>query len=450
MPSLKLNGTVDEPDHREEWTVEERAQIVDEANRILADPAFKNSKRCLALFRHLVDRSLAGDHDSVKERTLGVEVFGRTPDYDTAMDPVVRMAANEIRKRLAQWYEEPAHHQRVRVRLTAGAYLLKFEFVPPEPLPKILEAKAKVEAPGPAALPEAEPESGHQADTQVFPASHTQPDGIAPLSVAPPRLRSRWILGAAVVAVVALAAGLTLRHFDVFQSRQYLAWQPLFNSTEPLTVSIPEEPRQAVADGPLQWQLSADVIANRAAPAGTTAQNADTITPMADAEASQSITKWLTLHGQKSALRGSSAITMRDLRQGPVVLIGGFNPWSLILLSNLRYSIRVAPATHAMWIQDAQNAAKRDWMIDGNDQPKDIDYAVISRVLDPETGHWILSLGGLRHQGTEAAGDLLIDSSFAQLLPTQIRPTGNFQIVLKTSIVNGSADPPQILAFHTW
>ena len=205
-----------------------------------------------------------------------------------------------------------------------------------------------------------------------------------------------------------------------------------------------------VADGALQWQLSADTIANRMAPVNTTAQNADTIIPMADAVVSQTITRWLTSHGQKSALRGSSAMTMRDLRQGPVVLIGGFNQWSLILLSNLRYSIRVDPAMHAMWIQDAQNVSKRDWMIDGNGQPKDIDYAVITRFIDPETGHWILSLGGLRKQGTRVARDLLVDSSFAQLLQKQIKSTGNFQIVLKTSIVNGSADPPQILAFHTW
>jgi hypothetical protein len=85
-----------------------------------------------------------------------------------------------------------------------------------------------------------------------------------------------------------------------------------------------------------------------------------------------------------------------------------------------------------------------------NGLPKDTDYTVISRLFDSETGHWILSLGGLRKQGTRAARDLLIDSSYASLLPSQIRSTGNFQIVLKTSILNGSAGPPQILAVYTW
>jgi hypothetical protein len=450
MTSSKLNGTIDELEHREEWTTEERAQIIDEANRILADPAFKNSKRCLALFRRLVDRSLAGDHDSVKERTLGHEVFGRPPDYDTAMDPVVRMTAVEIRKRLAQWYDEPTHHQQVRMRLTAGSYLLKFEFVQPGFVPETLEAKTEVKAPGPAVLPEVETETGHQADTQPGPESNSQAEVIAPSLATEVRLRNKWIWGAAAIVFVALAVVLTLRYFDVFQSRQYLAWKPLLNSAEPLTLSIPEQPPQVIADGPLQWQLIADLIANRVVPGGTAAQNADTVTPVAIAVVSQTITKWLTLHGKESILRGSSAMNMRDFRQGPVVLVGGFNPWSLVLISNLRYSIRVDPATHAMWIQDAQNASKRDWMIDGNGQPKNVDYAVISRFIDPETRHWVLSLGGMRKQGTRAARDLLIDSSFAKLLPAQISSKGNFQIVLKTNLVNGSVGPPQVIAAYTW
>jgi len=196
--------------------------------------------------------------------------------------------------------------------------------------------------------------------------------------------------------------------------------------------------------------LNADEITNRVAPSGSPEQNANTITPISDAAVAQSITRWVTMQGQNSVLHGSSAMTMRNLRQGPVVLVGGFNPWSLALLSNLRYAIRMDTAAHSMWIQDAQNPSKRDWMIDGNGQPKDVDYAVISRLFDPETGHWILSFGGLRKQGTRAARDLLIDSSFAKLLPPQVRSTGNFQIVLKTNIVNGSAGPPQILAVHTW
>jgi hypothetical protein len=446
MSSLKLHGTIDELDHSEEWRPEDRAQIVDEADRVLSDPTFKSSKRCVALFRYLVDRSLAGDHESVKERTLGLEVFGRAPDYDTATDPVVRMAANEIRKRLAQWYQEPDHHQRVRIRLNAGTYLLKFEFIHSELGPEKSESGTNAEASSAAVLPETE--RAHPVQTQIIP-EFAHPEVLTPSPSATTRWQ-KWIWISVGIIPAALAIVLALRYFEVFQSRDYLVWKPLLNSAAPLILSIPEESPQAIADESLQWKMSADAIAHRILPAGTGAQNMDTVTPINDAVLVQTITKWLTSHGKDSILRGSSAITMRDLQQAPAVLIGGFNPWSLVLFSNLRYSIRIDPDTHAMWIQDAQNASKRDWMINGNGQPKDIDYAVISRLFDPETRQWMISFGGLRKQGTRAARNLLIDNSYAKLLPAQIKSTGNFQIIIKTSLVNGSAGPPQILAFYAW
>lgn len=452
MQLSKMNDTAGNVAHYEEWTDGERAEILDETNRILADPAFKNSKRCQALFRWLVDRSLAGDHEGIKERTVGIEVFGRTPDYDTAIDPVVRITANEIRKRLAQWYQEPAHHQRIRVRLTAGAYLLKFEFVQPDSLPEILETKTEVETPSPIAMPEVNPESAHPAAIHAIPESEfdIQTESVALLHAAPLRSRSRWIWGVAATCFVMLTVVLIVRRFEIFEPRDYLVWKPLLSSTQPLILTISDASPLVIPDGNTNWQVIADAIANRVAPVDPGPVNLTPTTPLGDAVVSQEITNWLAMHGQRSFLRGSSTVSVQDLRQGPIVLVGGFNPWSLILLSNLRYSIRVDRVTHAKWIQDAQNPSKRDWMIDGNNQPAGVDYAVISRFLDSETGHWILAMGGLWPQGTLAAGDLLTNSSFIQGLPAQIKSTGNFQIVLKTNFINGSAGPPQILAVHTW
>ena len=70
--------------------------------RVLGSHLFKSSRRCQTLLRHITEQTLAGDTSSLKERTLGIAVFGRTPDYDTSQDPVVRASAAEIRKKLAQ------------------------------------------------------------------------------------------------------------------------------------------------------------------------------------------------------------------------------------------------------------------------------------------------------------------------------------------------------------
>src|SRR5579883_225576 len=75
--------------------------------RILSSSLFRSSQRCQALFRHVTEHALAGETENLKERSLGVDVFSRPPDYDTNADPVVRTTAGEIRKKLAQYYHDP-------------------------------------------------------------------------------------------------------------------------------------------------------------------------------------------------------------------------------------------------------------------------------------------------------------------------------------------------------
>jgi hypothetical protein len=77
------------------------AAIREQLERILADPLFKHSKRYPNLLRYIVERTLDGATADLKERTLGVVVFGREPTYDTSADPIVRLTAGEIRKRIA-------------------------------------------------------------------------------------------------------------------------------------------------------------------------------------------------------------------------------------------------------------------------------------------------------------------------------------------------------------
>jgi hypothetical protein len=147
-------------------------------------------------------------------------------------------------------------------------------------------------------------------------------------------------------------------------------------------------------------------------------------------------------------------VTLDDLRKGPVLLVGAFdNQWSLILLSDLRFRVRVDPVTQDEWVEDAQNPAKREWKGSGKLLYSDssVDYAIVTRILAPETGKWILAAGGLGMHGTEAAGELLTDPAYSKTLPAALRSTNkNLQIVLKTTVIDGHTGPPQILAYQTW
>ena len=78
------------------YTNAERAAITEQLERMLASPLFSHSRRYPNLLRHIVERTLDGRADELKERTIGVEVFGREPGYDTNADP--RSAGNRRRK----------------------------------------------------------------------------------------------------------------------------------------------------------------------------------------------------------------------------------------------------------------------------------------------------------------------------------------------------------------
>jgi len=116
---------------------DEQVQLVrSELEAIVSSSAFAGSKRGQEFLRLVVDHTLAGRIDSLRERMIGVEMFGRKVDYDTSNDAVVRVRASEVRKRLNQYYSELRSRPPVRLELPSGAYVPKFYWEQPEPVPR--------------------------------------------------------------------------------------------------------------------------------------------------------------------------------------------------------------------------------------------------------------------------------------------------------------------------
>src|ERR1700719_2992921 len=109
-------------------TEEDKAAVVQQLERLLQNPHFHKSKRFPVFLKFVVNEALAGRADNLKERTLGIEVFGKDPNYDTNEDPIVRVTAGEIRKRIAQYYQEPGHEHEIRLLLPPGSYVPQFCF----------------------------------------------------------------------------------------------------------------------------------------------------------------------------------------------------------------------------------------------------------------------------------------------------------------------------------
>src|SRR5499427_1021479 len=272
--------------------------------KMLAHPLFANSKRYPALLRHVVESRLEGRPDSLKERTLGIEVFGRKADYDTNLDPVVRITAGEIRKRIAQYYHEPQHETELRIDLPAGSYVPQFH------LPQPPGSTARTVTTGPVPAP---------AVPDTFPM---------PLSSAP-RSRSRLIAPLLLVSAFGFAALILLVSTRPWTHKGGLDqfWGPILEAPGPVLFSIGEP------------SIANDLDRAAAASAQETVsehiRHVDHIV-LPDATALVSLSGFLGKAGKPYHLQGTNSTTLTDLRQGPTILISAFdNPWTLRLTEPL-------------------------------------------------------------------------------------------------------------------
>src|ERR1700693_138615 len=97
--------------------------IREELARVLSSHEFRTSKRSQDFLRYVVENTLNGHADLLKERTIGIEVFGRSTSYEPSDDATVRVKAGDVRKRLGIYYAEQGARDLVRIELTAGTYV---------------------------------------------------------------------------------------------------------------------------------------------------------------------------------------------------------------------------------------------------------------------------------------------------------------------------------------
>ena len=131
------------------------------------------------------------------------------------------------------------------------------------------------------------------------------------------------------------------------------------------------------------------------------------------------------------------------------------NTFTLRLTGPLRFSFALDPKTHLSYIRDAKNPSYMEWSHDANAPYTNLtkDYAVISRLIDPTTGRWVVTASGLSKYGTEAAGEFLTSSAAIEEL-NKIAPKDwgqkNMQIVIEMHVVGRAAGPAHIIESYFW
>jgi TolB-like protein len=101
-------------------------EIRAELDRILAAKSFVTAGRISKLLRFVVDKTLAGETDQLKEYSVGVEVFERDERYDPRLDSIVRVEAGRLRTRLDEYYNGEGASSAVRISLPKGGYSAQF------------------------------------------------------------------------------------------------------------------------------------------------------------------------------------------------------------------------------------------------------------------------------------------------------------------------------------
>ncbi len=100
-----------------------------ELSRILNSKAFKQVNRLPRFLTFVVEETLEGRGDLLKEYPVGVEVFGKDSDFDPRMDPIVRVQARRLRMRLASYYAKEGHLDELVIELPKGGYMPSFRRV---------------------------------------------------------------------------------------------------------------------------------------------------------------------------------------------------------------------------------------------------------------------------------------------------------------------------------
>jgi hypothetical protein len=421
-------------------TRQDRAAVLLELQEILASPHFCNSKRYPALLQYIVEKTLAGESESLKERTLGVEVFDRPPAYDTNADTVVRYTAGEVRKRLSLYYHELGHKPAIHISLPAGSYV-------PEFFHSHAEGEDHVAAHGsdPGVPPDSSALTRPLEPVPPWPSSVPAAHAIALREARPAsslasvrRHSAPAVWWALAIAIVLLAAGGWRYRAAHSKTPLDSFWTPVLQNQTAMMVCI------------------GGSVFSQTHTSGVATATKDVDYPFVSLQSAAAVAQISALlarsGGTATQLQAAATTPLTELREHPVIMVGGYNnQWTLRLLQPLRFHF--SPVTDGEWIVDSAHPGMH-WERDpslpysGAD-----DYAVVARFHDATTDSWVVALAGVGRNGTEAAAQFATSPHYMQLLRDQAGTdfsNRNVEAVLKVSVIDGKTGAPSILAVNVW
>ena len=391
-------------------------QVREELSRVLASHEFRSSKRSQDFLRYTVENTLQGHGDMLKERTIGIEVFGRPTSYDPSDDATVRVKAGEVRKRLGLYYSDRGAHDPIRIELPSGTYIPEFHPVNgPQPAAPSLPSLSADAAPDVPPLP------------VLVPAR--------PAIVTPRRVALATLVVVATAALVWISTRPAVTPLDQF-------WAPVLNGSSPLQLCAAYVPVYGVDIDPSitpPSHVSDFTLLN------------DQFVGGGDLIATSRLAAMLTRLRRPYRVKLGNDVSFADLRSGPAILVGfSYTKWNQIS-NQMRFFVdgfrRPAGIT--------DNGKATEWALP--DLPRDRrtteDYAIVSRVFHPDTHAMLVELAGITQYGTDAAADLVTNPDLmAEALRNAPRDwqKKNLQLVLHVKVISGAPSSPKVVKQYFW
>jgi hypothetical protein len=384
--------------------------VREELSRVLSCHEFRLSKRSQDFVRYVVEHTLTGREDMLKERTIGIEVFGRSTSYEPSDDATVRVKAGDVRKRLGLYYAEEGAHNPVRIELPPGTYVPEFHWSDTAPQPQ------------------------EAAPSDVTPAVPipSKPRWLPWLYV----ILGVLLIGAVVVFFPRRPAPTVLDEF----------WAPVLQGTAPVSLCVAYVPVYGLNGG-----LNRDPAKARPAQVDDFVLLTDQFVGGGDLIASSRVSAMLARMKHPYQLRIGSDVSFQDLRAAPAILVGySYTRWKEIS-NQLRFFI---DASHEpVGITDDGKPTELTLPNLPADRRTSEDYAIVSRVFHPDTHAMLVELAGITQYGTAAAADLVTNSD---LMAEALRgaPAGwqnrNLQLVLHVKVISGTPSSPKVVKTHFW
>jgi hypothetical protein len=382
-------------------------------NEITQGAAFKGSPRSVQFLEYVISQAAAGRTDDLKERTIGVELFGRPPTYDTGEDAIVRVTASDVRKRLVQHYSGAGAASEFRISLPLGGYAPELIRVP----------KLETDV------------SAHQPPLEEITLNSAGPETSSTVTseYGPWFGWKYWSLP--ILGMVAMVVGITLSIMNrpgmlaVSGKRMWSSisapWATLFDGSRPIVI-VASDPNIEEIQRISHSSLSLSNYANQSyLPPGTSNLSPSEISFMKEILRGNKISSFdgsiianlaslVTPGHGRLLVKAARDFRMKDLQTDEnFVFLGSprSNPWTSMFDPHLDFQFAFNNQTQREYIRNVRpkRGESNEYVPTAGGFDTGESFAIISVFHNPGYGGQVLIIAGASGEGTKAAGDIVSD-----------------------------------------